>query len=132
MSLKINKTALEGIRKKHGLSLILLHGSQVDGRTHKQSDVDIAVLRSDHKKPLDSLKLIGDLVSTFHNDKIDLADLTHANPLLLFTATQNAVLLSGNKKDLDALQLKAFHRYNNYLPYFKEERQHAISQLQKI
>ncbi|KKQ85362.1 MAG: hypothetical protein UT08_C0007G0035 [Candidatus Woesebacteria bacterium GW2011_GWB1_38_8] len=43
--MKINSIKLEKLRKRHNLSLILLHGSQVDKKIHGKSDVDIAVLK---------------------------------------------------------------------------------------
>lgn len=116
-----SKEKLEEIRKAHGLELILLHGSQVNGKTHPKSDIDIAVLRKDHKQPFDLIALISELIGLFHDDSIDVADLTHANPLLLFTATQKSMLLSGSISEYNKLRLKAFHAYNNYSKYFEIE-----------
>lgn len=115
------KEKLEELRKAHGLKLILLHGSQVIGKTHSQSDIDIAVLRQDPKKPLDTITLISELISLFHNNTIDVSDLTLASPLLLYNATQNSLLLSGSLSNYNKLKLRAFHSFNNYSKYFEIE-----------
>ena len=48
----------EEIRLKHNLSLIIMHGSQVTGKTHSKSDYDIAVVRNNKKKVLICLSLL--------------------------------------------------------------------------
>ncbi len=124
------KSALDALRNVHGLQLILLHGSWVDGLTHPDSDIDIAVLRDQKKPAFRYVDLISDLMETFNSDRVDLADLTHADPLLLFAATENCQLLSGNDDDLALLQRLAFHRYNDYLGFLKEERNFIRKKLQ--
>ncbi len=115
------KEKLEELRQKHNLRLVLLHGSQVDGHTHKDSDMDIAVLSEDPQKGFDLLELIGDLTDLFHSDKIDVSNLNRANPLLLFNATLKGELLAGKQADYEALKLLAFKRFHDYKPYFELE-----------
>ena len=112
---------MEQILKKHRLSLILLHGSQVDGKTHSKSDIDIAVSRKAAKDDLDLLALYADLSKFYNSDKLDITNITHANPLLMFTVARKSRLLAGKSDDYEAFQRKAFHRYNNYKKYFKME-----------
>lgn len=114
---------LDTLRMRHGLALILLHGSQLSGITHVKSDIDIAVLRDPSAPDYRLLELLADLENAFNADYIDLVDLTHANPLLLFTVIRRARLLAGEKETLRNLEQKAFHRYNDYQPYLMEERQ---------
>ena len=47
----------EEIRQKHNLSLILMHGSQVTGKTHSKSDFDMLWLEITKKKDLTSSSL---------------------------------------------------------------------------
>lgn len=121
---------LDALRAKHGLTLILLHGSQVGTFHHPESDVDVAVLRDKTKPHFRYLYLVNDLIDVFDTDQIDLVDLTHADPLLLFATTKNCQLLSGNEADLVNLQRLAFHRYNDYLGYLKEEQNFIRKKLQ--
>jgi len=112
---------MDEIRKKYNLSLILLHGSQVTGKLHKESDMDVAVLRKDMDINFDLLDLIFDLANELNNQKIDVVDITNANPLLLFAVMKNSKLLSGDEKEFESLKLTAFHKYSDYFPYFKKE-----------
>ena len=119
--MKLNKAKLNQVRNNYNLSLILLHGSQVDGKTHPKSDVDIAVVRKESNK-LKLLEIIKDLSKALHSSKIDLSDITHADPLFLYLVTRKSKLLSGKKGDYDSLLRLAYHKYNDYLPYLEKER----------
>lgn len=112
---------LDKIRKKHRLSFILIHGSQVSGKTHAKSDIDIAVMQKKAGGELDSLELYKDFGKTFKTDKIDIVDLKRANPLLMFTIARKSRLLSGSERDYKAFLRLAFHKYADYQPYFKKE-----------
>ena len=112
---------LNKIREKYGLSLILLHGSQITGKTHPKSDTDIAVMQREGSNDLNLLALYGDLTVFFKNDKIDITNITYANPLLAFAVARRSRLLSGDKKDYDAFCRTAFLKYNDYRPYLKME-----------
>lgn len=116
-----DQQTLDTIRTNHNLRLILLHGSQTDMLRHTQSDIDVAVTRDPDKPSFRYLKLIDDLIETFDSDRIDLVDLTHADPLLLYAVTKNCQLLSGETADLDQLTRKAFLRYGDYRAYLNEE-----------
>lgn len=119
---------LDQIRQKHNLSLIAMHGSQVSGMTHPNSDVDIAVVRNDENK-FDLLDLILDLKNYFKTDKIDLTDITHADPLLLFAVVGKSKLLSGNPTTFGALEKTAFFKYSDYRPYLDIEAKMVASKI---
>jgi len=112
---------LEDIRKKHNLSLILMHGSRVSGKTHPKSDTDIAVMQKDGSRKIDLLDLYGNFAKIFKTSSVDIVNLTHANPLLLFTVARKSKLLAGSQKDYNKFKLLAFHRYSDYQPYLKME-----------
>ncbi len=112
---KINKIA-----KKYGLKLVLLFGSFANGKTHKDSDLDIAIMggkKIDFEK---QIKLANNFSQIFKRD-IDLSIINTANPLLLFQISKNARIIFGSELDFYKFRLHAFHRYNDYLPYFKME-----------
>ena len=129
MNIQFDRNELEEVKSKHNLSLIILHGSQVDGKTHPKSDVDIAVVRADDKQKLKLLELIKDLSAVFKTGKVDVSDLTHADPLFLFSALNKAELLAGKSKDYSAILKLAFHKYNDYLPYLLKEREFVINKI---
>lgn len=121
--MNIGKEKLEKIRKKHNLSLIILHGSHVEGKLHAKSDIDIAVARRNHRQKLRLLELIKDLTIIFESEKVDISDLTNADPLFLYSTTRKSKLLAGNKKEYDKLLKLAFHKYSDYIPYLEKEKQ---------
>lgn len=112
---------MEEIRKKYNLSLILLHGSKAEGKTHERSDTDIAIVRKSSKDGLILPDLVSDIMANLHDNKVDVADITNANPLLLFAVVKKAKLLAGSESDFEKLKLKAFHKYSDYKPYLKKE-----------
>lgn len=111
---------LKDIAKKHNLSLILLHGSQVTGKTHSKSDTDIAVMPK-NISDFNVFDTYVDFSEYFKSDNIDLVDLSKANPLLLMSIARKNKLLLGSNADLGSFSLKAFHKYSDYLPYLKME-----------
>ncbi len=120
---KEQKQALALVAKKYQLQLVLLFGSLSTGKARKESDADVAVL-AEGKRIMRSfgafLELIEELSSIFKRE-VDLSLLNTANPLLLHKVSQQAELLFGSRKDFIKFRLHAFHRYNDYLPYFKIE-----------
>ncbi len=74
---------LEPIARHHGLRLIALFGSQVSGRTHPESDVDVAVLA---RRPLaaEQRDRLWMEISDAFQAEVDLAILNHGEPLLLY------------------------------------------------
>ena len=114
------KKNIAKIAKKHGLKLVLLFGSFAVGKNREDSDMDIAVLGNKDISFQKSIDLIGEFSRVFH-ENIDLALLNHANPLLLHQVNQKPVLLFGSAKNYFSFKLYAFHRYNDYLPYFSLE-----------
>ncbi|MBI4812271.1 nucleotidyltransferase domain-containing protein [Candidatus Falkowbacteria bacterium] len=116
------KQELRKIAEKYKLKLIVLFGSLARRKEREDSDMDIGVIFKDGVK-VDFNKEI-DLISNFFKifqKEIDLSVLNKANPLLLREASENAILLYGGEKDFFNFKLYAFHRYNDYLPFFKLE-----------
>ncbi|MDP3990904.1 MAG: nucleotidyltransferase domain-containing protein [Candidatus Nealsonbacteria bacterium] len=124
MRKNINKKFLIGkIAKKYSLELILLFGSQVESKTHPNSDLDIAILpKTNRDYNWDRYSsLISDFSKAFSVKKIDLVFINEANPLLLKKICDNTLLVFGNQKTFTELRLKAFKYFQDYLPYFKLE-----------
>lgn len=112
MGLKIDKEKIKKIALKYNLEMVLLFGSQVNGRAKLDSDVDIAY---SVQKPLSAGERIGlnnDLGNLFHKDNVDQIDIRSANPLLLHEISTNSKLIFG--KEIDYLEFKAF-AFRNYI-----------------
>jgi predicted nucleotidyltransferase len=88
---------LRPIAERYGLKLIVLFGSQAQGHTHPESDVDIAVLSA---KPLTGsrrLELWSELTKIFEAD-VDLTSLDRAEPLLLYRVACTGISLYEGEK----------------------------------
>ena len=73
------------------LQLVLLFGSSVHGKIHKQSDIDLAFLFDEG--PVDILALTNEVIRLLHTDSVDLVALRRATPLLRFSIMKNGVPL---------------------------------------
>ena len=128
------KNEIRQVAQEFRLGLILLFGSQASGRTHKESDIDIAV----KLKGRSSLTLVEDLAlirrfaEIFGNEKIDLGVINHANPLFLKQINQNCQLLFGDNNDFYKFKIYAFNRYVDYKKYFKLESDFVRAQVAKM
>lgn len=112
---------MKNILKKYNLSLILLHGSCATGKTHKKSDVDIAVLQKNRKDNLNLPSLYGALTKKYNSDKVDIVNLTYANPLLTSLVARKSKLVAGKRVDYEKFLRLAFHKYSDYKPYLQKE-----------
>ena len=81
---KPQKVKLGKIAKKFRLKLILAFGSQVNGKTHPESDLDIAVLFPSGDFPFKKYgELHSGLLGIFPGNDVDIVILNRADPLLL-------------------------------------------------
>ncbi|MFH1564987.1 MAG: nucleotidyltransferase domain-containing protein [bacterium] len=87
------KSKIKKIAKKHKLSLVLLFGSQATGKTHANSDVDIAFVSEKHLRPSDAAKIQLEISQKLKIKNLELVDLKNATPLLLKQIAQKSILL---------------------------------------
>jgi len=118
---KDQKIKIAKIAKKFRLKLIVIFGSFANGKNRDDSDLDIAILGSKEVSFKEQISLINELSLAF-NKNIDLSVLNKANPLLLFEASKNSILLYGSREEFLKFKLYAFNAYNDYAPYFAMEK----------
>jgi len=118
---KNQKLKIAKIAKKFQLKLIVIFGSFASGKNREYSDLDIGVLGSKDVFFDEQIVLTNELSQIF-NKNIDLSVLNRANPLLLFQASKNPILIYGNRQNFLKFKLYAFNVYNDYAPYFKMEK----------
>lgn len=89
------KLEMEELALKYQLSLVLLFGSQATGKTHAQSDVDIAYLSDKKMRPIEEAKMAFDFSQQLkiNNKDIELINLKEATPLLLKQIAEKSILL---------------------------------------
>ncbi|MCI0588395.1 MAG: nucleotidyltransferase domain-containing protein [Planctomycetes bacterium] len=84
---------LERLARRHRVSLLLLFGSRAQGRARPGSDVDLAYLDADPKRPPDRLRLFGECADLFGTEALDLLDLRRCEPLAAYEAFRGGRLL---------------------------------------
>ncbi|MBI4602785.1 MAG: nucleotidyltransferase domain-containing protein [Planctomycetes bacterium] len=115
---------LEELFKSRRVRLAYLFGSQVSGRLHSESDVDVAVLFDASLSPDarfdERLVLIGELCRILGTDHVDLAVLNEAPPLLAFEVLRNGKLLySASEDDRVEFQVRTVREYEDTEPLRK-------------
>ena len=121
---------LDALARRHGVRLLLQHGSTVTGRTHAGSDLDLAVLLNHAPESADAyLALVGDIQEAFSGRRVDVVVLNHADPLLLKRVTERSTLLYGDAAALRDWRLYAFKRYQDHRRFLAMERDYVRRQV---
>lgn len=119
MSLKINKEKIKKIAQKYNLEMVLLFGSQVNGRAKQDSDIDIAYSAQKLLSTDEKIDLNNDLCDFFKKDIVDQVDIKNANPLLLYEISQNSKLIFGKEIDYIKFRTRAFRVFIDSRSLFK-------------
>ena len=109
------------IGKKYKLKLMIIFGSAAEGKTHKTSDIDVAVASDKNIAYKTFFGICSDLNNIFPDKEVDLCDLKKVSPLLLKKISDNGILVYGKKRDFYNFKIGAFKSYVDYLPYFRIE-----------
>ncbi len=133
MEITLEKQAqLVQIAERYGLDLIILFGSAATGKTHPESDVDIAVWGASRLELDTFLNLGRDLEFLF--PQIDLCDLRVAPPLLKAAVVQHGqVLFERERSAYQFLKLRFISEYLDFKPWLEKLHQQnaqAIARLQ--
>ncbi|HHE38134.1 MAG TPA: nucleotidyltransferase domain-containing protein, partial [Candidatus Cloacimonetes bacterium] len=71
--MKINRKKLEKEAEKLGIKMIVLFGSQAEGKARPDSDYDVAVLTTPERNIKNSMKICTDILF-FLSDALDIPD----------------------------------------------------------
>jgi len=116
------KQQIRKIAQKYDLELILLFGSRVEGKIHKESDFDVAYSSSRDLGLMEEAQLIVDLAPVFQSENIDLANLKKVNPLLLYGIIKDCRILYEKKAlAFASLRAYAFKKYVETKPLYEEK-----------
>lgn len=93
--------------------LLILYGSRAKGYARDNSDYDIGVFAG---RDLSLEELCGFVAQaagklTVPEDRIDIADLAAASPLLVWEAMKNGRLISGEEEDYQQFKIRAWRQY---------------------
>lgn len=112
------RTALDALRRRHGIRLILAHGSRVSGRARPDSDLDLAMLPASGSL---GWGVWAELEDAFPGMETDVADLSRADPFFLGQIQACCQLLSGDPTEYQEFRIHAFRRYQEYRPFLAME-----------
>lgn len=127
------KDGLKKIAEKYELKLLVLFGSSATGKTHKESDVDVAYLAEKNLELGDEARLIIELVPALKSKLVDLVNIHLAPPLLLYAITDHGqVLYQTNPLSFYELRAYAFKRYVEAKPLFELKEQRLKEYVQSI
>ena len=117
--------SLSRLARRYGLQLIVMFGSQVTGRTHPESDVDIAVL-PERGRRFNWLRFYSDLVPVMANDRLDIVNLRRCPPLLAWNVAREGLLLyAADAADWDRFRIRAMKEFED-VKRFDEYRLRSI------
>lgn len=126
--LKFNRTQekkLNELARKEKIVLAVVYGSFAVGRETEDSDIDIAILRKGESDIRDYFhhygRLVGDFEEIFPDRRIDLVPLRGLDPLFFHQIMSKGVLLCGDFRLFQSLKVRAFMRYMDAKPLFKNE-----------
>jgi predicted nucleotidyltransferase len=119
MLTKKQKEQINKIAKKYDLKLLLLFGSQVNGKAKSNSDFDVAYLSRDSLISEKWLDLNSDLADIFNSDRVDQVNIRNAGILLLHEISRNSKLLFGNEIDYIKFKTRAFRVFIDSASLFK-------------
>jgi predicted nucleotidyltransferase len=95
--------------------LAILHGSRATGDAHERSDWDIGVFAEHPLSPEDREVLRQSFAAKLHVpvERVDIAELRSASPLLRYRAAMHGNLIEGDRGDLRRFQITAWKDYLN-------------------
>lgn len=128
--MKINLSGIKKIAIKHQLKVLILFGSQLNEKTHPESDLDLSFY-SDIK--VDEEKLYSDLTHLFKRADIDLINLfTTHNHLLRFEILHNGKVLYEKKPGMKStLEWQSYFDYQDFKKYYELRSQLLDHRLQE-
>lgn len=124
-TIKCDYKYIKDLAQKYSLELLLLFGSRITGKIHKESDYDIAYL-SNNKLNLDGEgRLINELLPIVgeHDERlINLVNIKKVSPLLLYAMTSRArVIFEKTTTTFACLRAYAFKKYIETKPLYEEK-----------
>lgn len=136
MQIKIDEKLYENVKKiakKYSLDLVLLFGSQSNGRIHKESDVDVAYLSNRPLSFEQETHLNYEFTNVFRCDRVDTVDLKRAKTLLMYAMFRHPkILFQADNKLFFQYRSYAFKKYIEAKPLFEEKARRLYKQFNTV
>lgn len=118
--MEIPDQKIKKLARKFNLSLILLFGSQASGKTHSESDVDLAILPKDELSAKKEIGLNTEFCNLLKTDRVDTVNLKKASPLLLKQVLDNCkILFQKNPQVFSRFEARTLRKYQEAKPLFE-------------
>ena len=118
------KQKIQEVAKKYGLKLILLFGSQVTGKIHKESDFDIAYLPKKNLSYDDKIDINFQFTLIFPQERyrVDTVNIKKVKPLLLYGIFRKCqVLYAQDDLIFPTYRVYAFRKYMEIKPFLEKQ-----------
>lgn len=116
------KTQIKELAEKYGLSLVMLFGSQVTGKTHKESDFDIAYLSDKELSFKDEGRIIIDLapiIGARDERLVNLSNIRKSGALLLKEIfDKHQIIFCADRNIYDSYKIFAVKNFLENRPLF--------------
>ena len=97
------------ISKLKGVSAIFLFGSQSNGKSRRDSDIDLAILTKDISRKKE-LEIVG-----YGNEKMDISIFSDLPLIIQFRVlSEGKLLFCKNSKEIHDIKIKVFRDYLDY------------------
>lgn len=114
------KPEIQSLAKKYRLLLLVLFGSQAKGKTHPQSDVDLAFISEKLKRPMEIAEMETEFSQALKIKELEMTDIKSATPFLLKQIAQNSILLYEKEPTLfSRFKIYAFKIFMEAQPLLK-------------
>ena len=118
------KQKIQEVAKRYGLKLILLFGSQVTGKIHKESDFDIAYLPEKNLSYDDKIDINFQFTLIFPQERyrVDTVNIKKVKPLLLYGIFRKCqVLYAQDDLVFPTYRVYAFRKYMEIKPFLEKQ-----------
>lgn len=130
MRSRFSSTALKTILQKYGVTAAYLFGSHAHGRTHKKSDIDIAVRFQKKNATFKKILHLSNELSKLFSGPVDLVPLDSAPLPLQFRIFAGRELLYAKKPKEEILkQAKSLSLYHDFKYYYDRFTKTAIERM---
>jgi predicted nucleotidyltransferase len=127
------KPNIKQLAEKYGLSLVVLFGSQATGKTHSQSDVDLAFLAKRPMNLMEVAKMQTEFSEELKIRDLEMVALNGAHPFLLKQVAQKSIVLYEEEKFLFAkFKIYAFKSFIEAKKLFELRKLSFDKFLQKV
>lgn len=123
------------IGKKYKLKLAVIYGSSARGRSHKTSDLDIAVLGEKQLDFKTLLELYSEFGRIFKDKEVDVKSLHRVDPFFRYQVMQDSILIYGDHLEYHNFKAYAFRAYMDSKDLLRLEKilsQKTISYLRQL